>query len=135
HRGHATVAEIGHDYTEMHLLIGKAHINHDRYDDAINELELAGEGNARLPFVHFYLGWAYFKKQDLDRAKSEFLRDVTFEPDVAYNYDRLGMINYLQQRDQEAEKNFRKALRLDPTLASSHYQLARVYQLEGKFKQ
>src|SRR5438045_9514883 len=42
---------------------------------------------------------------------------------------------YTQQRDQEAEHNFRKALRLDPTRDSSHYQLARVYQREGKFKQ
>jgi Tfp pilus assembly protein PilF len=45
------------------------------------------------------------------------------------------MINYLQQQDLAAEKNLRKALRLDPTLASSHYQLARVYQREGKFKE
>jgi tetratricopeptide (TPR) repeat protein len=28
---------------------------------------------------------------------------------------------------------FRKALRLDPQLASSHFQLARVYQRENKF--
>ena len=45
------------------------------------------------------------------------------------------MINYLQQQDREAENNLRKALRLDPTLASSHYQLARVYQREGRFNQ
>ena len=28
-----------------------------------------------------------------------------------------------------------QALRLDPKVASSHYQLARVYQREGKFKE
>jgi Tfp pilus assembly protein PilF len=42
-------------------------------------------------------------------------------------------VYYLQQQDQEAEKAFRKALRLDPQLASSHFQLARVYQRESKY--
>src|SRR5438477_2867430 len=32
------MAEIGQDSPEMHLLIGKAHINHEEYDDAIKEL-------------------------------------------------------------------------------------------------
>ena len=34
-----------------------------------------------------------------------------------------------------AERNLHKALRLDPSLASSRYQLAQVYQREGKFAQ
>ena len=73
---------------------------------------------------------AYLKKQDLDQAKAEFLKDIAIEPDVSYDYDQLGEVYYLQQQDQAAEKAFRKALRLDPQLASSHFQLARVYQRE-----
>src|SRR5207245_707596 len=46
------MAEIGQDSPEMHLLIGQAHINREEYDDAINELDLEAQGNARLPFVH-----------------------------------------------------------------------------------
>jgi Tfp pilus assembly protein PilF len=42
-------------------------------------------------------------------------------------------VDYLQQHDQEAEKNLRHALKLDPHLTSSHFQLARVYQREGKY--
>ena len=44
-------------------------------------------------------------------------------------------MNSLQGNNQEAEKNLRHALRLDPDLGSSHYQLARVYQSEGKYPQ
>jgi Tfp pilus assembly protein PilF len=40
---------------------------------------------------------------------------------------------YLQQDDENAEKYLLKALHLDQSLASSHYQLAKVYQREGKF--
>jgi Tfp pilus assembly protein PilF len=43
------------------------------------------------------------------------------------------LVFYLQQQDAEAEKMFRKALRLDPQLASSHFQLARVYQRQNKY--
>jgi tetratricopeptide (TPR) repeat protein len=127
--------EAGQDSPELHLLMGKAHINREEYDEAIKELELAAKGNPKLPFVHFNLGMAYFKKQDLQRAKEEFLKGAAIEPDVAYNYDQLGLVNSLQGNNQEAEKNLRHALRLDPGLGSAHYQLARVYQAEGKYAQ
>jgi tetratricopeptide (TPR) repeat protein len=134
-RAFARLVEIGQDSPELHLLLGKAHINREEYDDAIKELELAAKGNPKLPFVHFNLGVAYFKKQELRRAKDEFLKDATIEPDVAYNYDQLGLVNSLQGNNREAEMNLRQALRLDPGLGSSHYQLARVYQSEGQYGQ
>ena len=59
------LAETGQDSPELHLLLGKAHINREEYDEAIKELELAAKGNPKLPFVHFNLGIAYYKKQDL----------------------------------------------------------------------
>ncbi len=129
------LVETGQDSPEMHLLMGKAHINREEYDEAIKELELAAHGNPKLPFVHFNLGVAHFKKQDLQRAKEEFLKDAALEPDVAYNYDQLGLVNSLLGDNHEAEKTLRQALRLDPGLGSSRYQLARVYQSEGKYVQ
>jgi tetratricopeptide (TPR) repeat protein len=127
------LVEIGQNSPEFHLLMGKAHLNREEYDEAISELDLAAKGDPSLPFLHFNLGMAYVKKQDLERAKAEFLKDIVIEPDVSYDYDQLGEVYYLQQRDGSAEEMFRKALRLDPQLASSHFQLARVYQRENKF--
>ena len=127
------LVEIGQDSPELHLLLGKAHINREEYDQAIKELELAAKANPKLPFVHFNLGVAWFRKQDYKRAKAEFLQDVALEPDVAYNYDELGLVNSLLGNRQEAERNLHHALRLDPRLASSHYQLARLYQDAGKY--
>ena len=129
------LVEIGQNSPEFHLLMGKAHLNREEYDDAISELGLAAKGDPSLPFVHFNLGMAYLRKQDLERAKAEFLKDIALEPDVSYNYDQLGQVYYLQQQDQEAEKAFRQALRLDSQLTSSHFQLARVYQRENRYAQ
>jgi len=125
--------EVGQNSPEFHLLMGKAHLNREEYDEAITELGLAAKGDSALPFVHFNLGMAYLKKQDLERAKPEFLKDIAIEPDISYDYDQLGQVYYLQQQDREAEKMFRQALHLDPQLASSHFQLARVYQRENKY--
>ena len=104
------LVEVGQNSPEFHLLMGKAHLNREEYDEAITELGLAVKGDPALPFVHFNLGMAYLKKQDLERAKAEFLKDIAIEPDVTYDYDQLGQVYYLQQQDLEAEKMFRKAL-------------------------
>ena len=129
------LVETGQDTAEFHLLMGKAHLNRQEYDEAIAELESAAKADPKLPFVHFNLGTAYLKKQDLEQAKAEFLKDIEIEPDVAYDYDQLGLVFYLQQQDEDAEKMFRKALRLDAKLSSSDFQLARVYLREQKYKE
>ena len=123
---------IGADSAEVHLLMGKAHLNRDEYDDAIKELQLAAAASPRLPFVHFNIGRAYLKKRDFDQARAEFLADSRIEPDVAYNYDELGVVEFELKRTKQATEYFQHALRLDPTLASSHYYLARIYKDEGE---
>ena len=45
------LVEIGHDKPEFHLFMGKSHLNRQEYDDAIRELQLAAQGNPKLPFV------------------------------------------------------------------------------------
>ncbi len=128
------LVEIGEDSPEFHLLMGKAHLNREEYDDAIRELKLAAAADPKLPYLHFNLGVAYFKKQELDLARTEFMQDIGVEPGVAYDYDQLGAIDFAQRKDADAEKALRTAIRLDPGLVSSHYQLARVYQREEKYE-
>ncbi|MGZ7082942.1 MAG: tetratricopeptide repeat protein [Candidatus Angelobacter sp.] len=101
----------------------------------MKELDLAAKANPKLPFVHFNLGIAYYRKRELARAREEFQKDAAIEPDVAYNYDQLGLVNSQLGNNQEAERNLRQALGLDPSLSSSHYQLAQINQREGKYVQ
>jgi tetratricopeptide (TPR) repeat protein len=69
------LVEVGENSAELHRLIGKVHLNREEYEEAITELQQAAKTDAKLPFVHFNLGLAYLKKQDLEAAKSEFLKD------------------------------------------------------------
>ena len=81
------------------------------------------------------MGLAYLKKQDYERARDEFLKDATVEPDLAFNYDELGDVYSLLQQNDKAEKNYREALRRDPRLVNSYVGLAKVYQRGDKYPQ
>ena len=120
------LVEVGQNTPEFHLLMGKAHLNRDEYDEAIRELEIAAAGDPKLPFVHFNLGLVYAKKQDYERARVEFKKDLALEPDVAFTYEQLGNVNSTLQDEDEAARNYRDALKLDGRLINSHMGLAKI---------
>lgn len=120
------LVEVGQNTPEFHLLMGKAHLNRDEYDEAVRELDAAAAGDPKLPFVHFNLGLAYAKKQDYERAREEFKRDLAIEPDVAFTYEQLGNVNSTLQDEDEAAKNYRQALKRDGRLINSHMGVAKI---------
>ena len=122
----ARLVEVGQNTPEFHLLMGKAHLNREEYDEAVRELETAVAGDPKLPFVHFNLGLTYAKKQDYERAREEFRKDLEIEPDAAFTYEQLGNVNSTMQDEEEAAKNYRQALKLDGRLINSHMGLAKI---------
>jgi tetratricopeptide (TPR) repeat protein len=128
------LAQVGGDSPEVHLLIGKAKLNLEAYDDAISELKAAVEANPKLPMAHFYLGLAYSKRGEYEAAKTEFLKDIALEPDVTFNYDELGNVYFSTEKDAEAEKAFQQALKLEPKMLNSYLGLAKVYQRQEQYE-
>jgi tetratricopeptide (TPR) repeat protein len=129
----ARLIEVGHESAEFHMLIGKAHVAHSMDDRAMDEFEQAAHIDPKLPFVHYFLGTVYRRRNDLESAKQEFLKDAAIEPDVAYDYDQLGLIDYALGQIPEAERYFKQALRLDASLGTSDYGLAKIYKQQGKY--
>src|ERR1700692_1933044 len=125
-RAAARLVEVGEGSPEFHLLMGKAHLNRGEYDDAVTELGAAAKADPKLPFVHFNLGLAYGHKQDYERARNEFHKDIAIESDVPFSYEQLGNLESTVGNDDEAAKNYRSALKLDPQLISSHMGLAKI---------
>jgi tetratricopeptide (TPR) repeat protein len=118
----------------LHLLLGKAKLNEEAYDDALKELTAAAQADPKLPFVHFNLGMVYSKKGDYAEAKAAFLQDIALEPDIVFNYDELGNVCFLMGDDAEAERNYRQALRLEPQMLNPRLGLARVYQRQMQYE-
>jgi tetratricopeptide (TPR) repeat protein len=125
--------EVGHDSAEFHLIVGKAHVADRMYDRAMEEFQQATRIDPKLPLVHYFLGTEYRRRNDFERAKQEFLRDIAVAPDVAYDYDELGAVCYALSQIPEAERYFKEALRMDPGMGTSDYGLAKIYKQQGKY--
>ena len=129
----ARLVEVGEGSPEFHLLMGKAHLNRGEYDDAVKELDAAAKADPKLPFVHFNLGLAYVHKQDYDRARVEFHKDIAIEPDVPFNYEQLGSLETTAGNENDAAKNYRSALKVDPRLVSAHMGLAKIEEHQKNY--
>jgi tetratricopeptide (TPR) repeat protein len=125
-KAYGRLAEIGQDTPEFHLIMGKAHINREEYDEAVRDLEAAAKADPKLPFVHFNLGLAYLHKQEFEQARAEFQKDIALEPDVAFAYEQLGGVEATLGNEAEAAKNYRQALKLNAQLVSAHMGLAKI---------
>jgi tetratricopeptide (TPR) repeat protein len=128
------LVKAGEGSPEFHLFMGKAHLNLEQYDLALQDFQAAEKANPKLTFVHFNLGLTYLKKQEYEQARDEFLKDAAVEPDLAFNYDKLGDVYSLMQNDAQAEKSYREALHRDPQLINSDLGLAKVYLRTGKYE-
>jgi tetratricopeptide (TPR) repeat protein len=127
-RAMARMLSVGGDTPEFHLIMGKAKLNEEAYDDAIRELTIAATANPKLPFVHFYLAMALEKKTQYERAEEEFRKDIELEPDVVFNYNELGNLYLQMGKEDLAEKAFQHALKLNNKMVEPHLGLAKVYQ-------
>src|SRR5262249_33993051 len=57
---------------------------------------------------------------------------IRLKPDLADAYAKLGILYRSLERNEEAEKAFRTAVRLNPTMEKACYGLAQLLQAEGK---
>src|SRR5215472_3088246 len=76
------LVSVGGDSPEFHLMLGKAYLNRQATEKAVEELERAAAINTNMPFVHFNLGIAHARAGDNERAEEEFRRDILIEPDL-----------------------------------------------------
>jgi tetratricopeptide (TPR) repeat protein len=134
--------EVGRDTPALHLLLGKGYLSRSQEDQAIAEMQLAAQADDKLPYVHYYLGLAYRQKRNLEKAKEEFSHDLALHSGsaasdnaVAYDYDQLGIVAYLQQENQEAQRDFEEAVKREPSIGTSWYGLAKIYREQGRSNQ
>jgi len=66
--------EVGGDTPQFHLLMGKALLTRSDDQKALDELEKAEKGDAKLPFLHFNFGFAYLHLGTRNARRRNFER-------------------------------------------------------------
>ena len=128
------LVSVGGDSPEFHLMLGKAYLNRQETQKALEELERAASMDPNLPFVHFNLGIAYVRAGDNARGEQEFLQDIRIEPDVPDTYELLGEFYRRAARDGEAEQYFHQALQRNPRMPGSLSGLAKIYLRKEQYQ-
>lgn len=134
-RALAQLVNVGGDSPEFHLMLGKAYLNRQETQKAIEELQRAADKNPNLPFVHLNLGIAYVRAGDNARGEEEFRRDIIIEPDLPESHQMLGEFYVRAGKDDEAEKFFKEALQCDPKMPDALSGLAKIYLRQEKYPQ
>jgi tetratricopeptide (TPR) repeat protein len=89
----------------------------------------------RNPAANFYYAMSLWKGQsadasgpDLKRVETLLRRAVALDPKLTKGFLQLGILLSEQQRYADAIPELRRAIQLEPELATAHYRLAQAYQ-------
>lgn len=70
--------------------------------------------------IHTELGSGYYAQGLLAVALDEYNDAIRIDPDYAVPYAGLGLVHATLNQDEEAQKNFKRALQLDPQSSETH---------------
>ena len=95
---------------DLRLNLVESHINSRQPQFALQEL-LKVEGAANhLARFHFDAGHIYLQLDEREKALSSFAKAVNIDPDFGEGWNNLGKVSEMQNRMQDAENAYRKAL-------------------------
>jgi tetratricopeptide (TPR) repeat protein len=113
---------------------GLALLGEGKLDEAITALEKALQLDPSLASVHYNLGAAYERKEDLDKARHHFQEAIRIKPDFGEAYLSIGN-SYLSERkfDAAAIEALTKATELLPDNYNAFYNLGVCHANSGKY--
>jgi protein O-GlcNAc transferase len=117
---------------EEHFKKGHEFLKNKRLDEALKEFQKAAEISPDTPVAHYWVGMVYFFKKEPERAIAKFKKVLDLEPE---NYHALAMIGKILSFDraklEEAIDYLKNALSINPDYADAHFDLGRIYALQG----
>lgn len=118
---------------DLHFGLGYLLWKSHQFEDAEAEFKLELEENPEHPQALTYLGDIAIKHGD-ETAAMSYLKRAVAQPEKALHlaYVDLGILNAEQNRNEEAEADFQRAIQLAPDEVDAHWRLAHVYQALGK---
>lgn len=118
---------------EVHFGLGYLLWKQHHYDEAKAELEQEVQENPNHAQALVYLGDIALKNGDNGAARSYLDRAIARPgKPVRLAYVDRGILNASQNKTDEAQSDFERAIQLDPNEPDAHWRLARLYKVLGK---
>jgi Tfp pilus assembly protein PilF len=118
-------------YSLSRCIMGGYYEKTGAIDKAIEEYKRASTFDRQNALPHLGLASAYLKKNDLTKAADELILASKADPDAAEPHAVLALLYFSQGRNEEAGREYGKALemasRLDPTNVTIYRNLAALY--------
>lgn len=119
---------------ELHVLIGRAYQEAQRFDLAAAEFRKALELNPTAARAHSYLGIVYLLQRGdaaLTDARSEFKAELLRDPGDYSSHFYLGVIHFKQREFGLAEQEFTKAMQLRPDSPEAYFHRGQAQMAGG----
>ena len=128
--------ELNPDLHYAHNNLAATYLAMERWDDAIAILDrlVSNMLYDRQGHAHNNLGWAWYKKGDLVRARRHYDAAIQLASDLCPPYNNLGLLLIEQNQLDQAEKYLRRGLARCPTYAEPWMHLGRIQARKGDAK-
>jgi len=125
--------KASHNEPDVHFGLGYLLWTQRQYEEAERELKLEIGNNPNHSQALAYLGDIAIKHENKEEAL-QYLQRAISQPgkEVRLAYVDLGILNAADGRNEEAAKDFQRAIKLDPDGVDAHWRLAKVYKAMGK---
>ncbi len=124
--------ELKPDFYEAQNNLGTAYLSMERWDDAIAVYEkLTGTMLYAWPaHAHNNLGWALYKKGQLEQARRHYLTAIELKPEFCLSYNNLGLLEIELQDYELAARYLERGIKRCPTYAEPYFHLGRVAEAQ-----
>ncbi len=121
---------------KAHYALGHIYFQQESYEEAVVAFKKAISIDFEYSEAHNYLGRVYSLQEDFDKAIASYqnaLKNLIYEtPEKPYW--NLGLIFVRQKKYEDAERELKNALRVNPNIVPVHNLLGQVYAKMGNTK-
>lgn len=126
-----TLYDYEPDHVPCLVNLGTILLYRNKCEEGIEYLSRATRLAPDLPISYFLAGICYYRLDRMEEAEQMFIYTIELDPANAEAFFYLANIEGISGRIDLALSHFAAAVKLKPTLADAHYNMARLYAERG----
>lgn len=126
-----TLYDYQPDHVPCLVNLGTILLYRNKCEESIEYLNRATRLAPDLPISYFLAGICYYRLDRMEEAEQMFIYTIDLDPANAEAFFYLANIEGITGRVDLALSHFAAAVKLKPTLADAHYNMARLYAERG----